>query len=1186
MGVFDYIKKIFKNQKKSLEDNQTTKLGKLGIKVGQVLFYQNGDKVIVREVKKATIIVECKLKNYEIEFDAIGKTLFISKPTIERYIQKQSMIQKEDLLRKHEEEKRLHAQRKEQIKQDEERKRLLQLEEICKQNEERREQEQQELIKKQDQERRLLSQIEELRKQNTELRHQLQIEKKSKQEERRQQEQRAVMKNQEERYVEVDLEPLQRLFNDAAKRIRTDNIRNQEEKNKRLVQIEQVRKQEEEHRLQEQRELIKKQEEERRQQEQRELIKKQEEERRQQEQRELIKKQEERRQQEQKELIKKREEEYRQQKQKEKCKRQEQKEKVRKLDEERIRHAKIELQKRKEKELRRNKEIEQLSLEKLRKNEIEVDGFKKNETIIYHDVFGKGKFIRFENDKTYICIKFEKKSDIARFIYPDSIGEHLFLQMNPKMSARELFLEDPKNKKIDDEEKEFFDYVCKVADNSLSFALNERSMISYGYNDFSDSFDSEINNKFQKTTTDVELWTQIRNNPYFARVDYGNKKEIYIGKNQVNELVIDWREKICILYYKYNLYIGNKDYDLSLVRDFDIISGWYCGFVDKYSKKINSRDNNITEDVISDEFLIKVISVNREDKNTHDIIQTIQRNQYEMITFNTNKNMIVLGCAGSGKTMIMFHRLSYILFNYKDVDIKSIYIISPTKLLNLESDELSKTLKINNSNRMTITSFNSDIIKQYYEINQAYNSNTFSQLKSNNTLNEEFIKKVYSEIFYESFEEEITDTILYGMDNYNDFVRLEELRLLNEYFVFLDDKSKYKDVFVADGENKLLRDIFENITQAVAKVPWVNALEKIRSLENTIKSTNNKNKTLLGKVQVLNCLVNNWEMSSNVIFNNKNSGENISIDDTIFTEVFGYFNVLGKGNSKNKNIIEKFPHLKGRFNNALHLINEYKNMNEKVKRFNEFKKGSVKNYFSEVINQLILKLKKSNGISLQDTYEFEACLHLVGCKVLFGILHNKKTYLFVDEFQDYAFTEINLYKKILPNATLNLFGDVKQSINVKGINMAEMEGLTDNSWKKFIINENYRNAQEITQYVNSAFNLNMMPIGIKGVIENHNISEISIKINKDTTDRNALIVKDIKYFEEIILSKIKYINEEEINIINDENCLIKKGYINIIPIILAKGLEFENVYVVPDEMTENEKYVAYTRALSKLFILK
>ena len=48
-----------------------------------------------------------------------------------------------------------------------------------------------------------------------------------------------------------------------------------------------------------------------------------------------------------------------------------------------------------------------------------------------------------------------------------------------------------------------------------------------------------------------------------------------------------------------------------------------------------------------------------------DIIATIQKEQNEIIRDRQFKNIIVQGVAGSGKTTVAMHRISYILYNYE-----------------------------------------------------------------------------------------------------------------------------------------------------------------------------------------------------------------------------------------------------------------------------------------------------------------------------------------------------------------------------------------------------------------------------------------------------------------------------------------------------------------------------------------
>ena len=65
----------------------------------------------------------------------------------------------------------------------------------------------------------------------------------------------------------------------------------------------------------------------------------------------------------------------------------------------------------------------------------------------------------------------------------------------------------------------------------------------------------------------------------------------------------------------------------------------------------------------NDDLLVKYLSQHKE-AVLGDIIATIQKEQNEIINSTPYKNMIVQGVAGSGKTTVALHRISYILYNY------------------------------------------------------------------------------------------------------------------------------------------------------------------------------------------------------------------------------------------------------------------------------------------------------------------------------------------------------------------------------------------------------------------------------------------------------------------------------------------------------------------------------------------
>jgi len=157
--------------------------------------------------------------------------------------------------------------------------------------------------------------------------------------------------------------------------------------------------------------------------------------------------------------------------------------------------------------------------------------------------------------------------------------------------------------------------------------------------------------------------------PYFGRIDYTDHsvekdEQVYIGKNGVFKnrtevLIADWRAPISTVYYENEL--GPGEYglaeekpisiDLKLKRTYDVENGVLKGYYDS--------------DVASnDALLVQYLSRNK-DAVLGEIIATIQKEQNEIIRKSPFANIIVQGVAGSGKTTVAMHRISYLLYNYK-----------------------------------------------------------------------------------------------------------------------------------------------------------------------------------------------------------------------------------------------------------------------------------------------------------------------------------------------------------------------------------------------------------------------------------------------------------------------------------------------------------------------------------------
>ena len=197
---------------------------------------------------------------------------------------------------------------------------------------------------------------------------------------------------------------------------------------------------------------------------------------------------------------------------------------------------------------------------------------------------------------------------------------------------------------------------------------------------------------------------------YFGRIDYqdldsNTRESLYIGKNGVTQnqtdvVIVDWRAPVSSVYYENE--VGQGTYsvpdvadipiDLKRKRTYDIVEDNLLGYYD--------------DDVAAnDDLLVKYLSQNKE-AVLGDIIATIQKEQNQIIRDIPYKNIIVQGVAGSGKTTVALHRISYLLYNYEDKYKPSEFCIvgSSDILLNYISSGLPE-LDVNNVKQIRMDIF-------------------------------------------------------------------------------------------------------------------------------------------------------------------------------------------------------------------------------------------------------------------------------------------------------------------------------------------------------------------------------------------------------------------------------------------------------------------------------------------------
>ena len=174
--------------------------------------------------------------------------------------------------------------------------------------------------------------------------------------------------------------------------------------------------------------------------------------------------------------------------------------------------------------------------------------------------------------------------------------------------------------------------------------------------------------------------------PYFGRIIFHDEsvnrdESIYIGKGGIakdttHQVVTDWRAPISNVYYENGLgkcsYTAPDDkeisIDLKLKRTYEIEDGKLLDYYD-------------TEVVANDDLLTKYLAKNKQ-AVLGEIIATIQKEQNDIIRKSPYHNIIVQGVAGSGKTTVAMHRISYILYNYEErFKPDDFYIVGSNRIL-------------------------------------------------------------------------------------------------------------------------------------------------------------------------------------------------------------------------------------------------------------------------------------------------------------------------------------------------------------------------------------------------------------------------------------------------------------------------------------------------------------------------
>ncbi|MEG1306233.1 MAG: AAA family ATPase [Bacilli bacterium] len=208
---------------------------------------------------------------------------------------------------------------------------------------------------------------------------------------------------------------------------------------------------------------------------------------------------------------------------------------------------------------------------------------------------------------------------------------------------------------------------------------------------------------------------KIMPSPYFAsfifRDEEDKKYEInisltYLCNKNFDNILYDWRSPICSLFYDYE--VGDCSYEapdgtingyLERKRQYKII--------DSILVRVFDNDINVQDD------LLQEVLASASSDHMKNIVNTIQKEQNSVIRNIKDKNLIVQGIAGSGKTSVALHRIAFLLYKVKNLKSNNILIFSPNNVFTEYISSVLPELGEENTLQTTFHDYLSENISEF-----------------------------------------------------------------------------------------------------------------------------------------------------------------------------------------------------------------------------------------------------------------------------------------------------------------------------------------------------------------------------------------------------------------------------------------------------------------------------------------
>ncbi|MBQ8535022.1 MAG: hypothetical protein IJ463_04980 [Bacilli bacterium] len=554
-----------------------------------------------------------------------------------------------------------------------------------------------------------------------------------------------------------------------------------------------------------------------------------------------------------------------------------------------------------------------------------------------------------------------------------------------------------------EEEKNLIDNLNRI--DLLISKLNQK-VETYNYeleNSTDERKHNEILEKKYDKVLDINLYKEAKSCPYFGHLvlECQNKLiNVFVGDKTIyldgEFIVYDFRNPLCVLFYskqnsfKYN---GNT-YRLKLKR------------------KLIIKDGNLVSYTEETPIFENIVLENR----SLNISKTLTSEQNRIMRFEKNRNVLIYGKSGTGKSSTLFYRLSCLNYNYPGTKIDNYLFITSGS----HYSELRKTLGIENITILNLNEYYLECLKKLFnnkEIDKV-------KIKIDNKFNKEVIdnkiEKKTLKLIFDKFEEEALEDIerfkdefklnpkdFKSLNIYNKYLKLDNIinDCLNEELdkikILTNNTTGWLDSIYSEMENDLSNRSnktglnyyrFNNTSRKDQLMTFLKDFES--KVEKEITSFSNIDNNLMNEYIKLNDkLSKNINTVINTLSNNKIN---------IVFEEYNFKNIIDSFNKYKENIITDLNKNKDELTSVEIEISNFKLKFFRNSSYNKL--ISRKSELEELIKDLeykifiLLDIENKYILKFEDTYNEIIGMESKFDKNYLNLLEFKKYFLKVKEF--------------------------------------------------------------------------------------------------------------------------------------------------------------------------------------------